>query len=441
MSSDRDASGRFDTDPQALRGLAGSPARRAPGGEGRRDGVPVDSKVDAERLHLRLVQRDGVVPGVADERQLPALECVGEQYVGPGRQIDAVEGVAQLGEVVAPQVRQQVLELRVVPPRQQAAQVVRVAADARHPFADDRGVTLSSRWYMSLDMSSMAARSSSPLGSWKAACSFLPYLASITRPAVRGEHLAPHPDADAGDDAVEALAVEVDDPENVLRLGHGVVGDSLPHDALVQLGVAEQADVPSLDPGLRIESGSGVRLGQGREVGGHGAQAHGAGGEVDAVRVLRAAGVRLQTVEPPQRLQVLGRQIAQQVLDRVVDGRRVRLDGDPVAGAHVLEEQVRQDRHDRRARRLVAADLQVSGARPARCWRSRPCRPTARGRGPGSPGGCCRGPTELAAAVSGLWAICFSGWRAGHSRARTGCREYTPTPPRGRSLRRVWARW
>ena len=33
---------------------------------------------------------------------------------------------------------------------------------------------------MSLDMSSMAARSSSPLGSWKAAWSFLPYLASIT---------------------------------------------------------------------------------------------------------------------------------------------------------------------------------------------------------------------------------------------------------------------
>ena len=116
--------------------------------------------------------------------------------------------------------------------------------------------------------------------------------------------------------------------------------------------------------GLRIESGAGVRLGQGREVGGHGAQTHGAGREVDAVRVLRPAGVRLQPVEPPQRLQVLGSQVAQQVLDRVVDGRRVRLDGDPVAGAHVLEEQVRQDRHDRRARRLVAADLQVSGARP-----------------------------------------------------------------------------
>ena len=70
-------------------------------------------------------------------------------------------------------------------------------------------------WYSSLVMSSMRWRSASPPGRAKAACSRRPYLASSTCQPLRAEQRLELRGADAGDDAVEALAVEVDDPEHV----------------------------------------------------------------------------------------------------------------------------------------------------------------------------------------------------------------------------------
>src|SRR4029079_18955109 len=49
--------------------------------------------------------------------------------------------------------------------------------------------------------------------------------------------------ADTGDNAVEALAIEVDDPEDVAETLDVILEDGLPDVALVELGVAHQRDV------------------------------------------------------------------------------------------------------------------------------------------------------------------------------------------------------
>ena len=186
-----------------------------------------------------------------------------------------------------------------------------------------------------------------------------PVLGVDDLPAVRLEHLTPHLDPDAGDYPVEALAVQVDDPEDVPGVGEGRVGDGLPHDALVELGVAYEADEAAVGPAVGVQVVAHVLLGQPGPVRRHRAEPYGARREVDAVGVLGAAGVGLEAVEGPEGLQVLGVQVAQQVLDGVVYGGRVGLDRDAVAGAHVLEEHVGHRGDDGGAGCLVAADLQA----------------------------------------------------------------------------------
>src|SRR4029079_12703552 len=55
-------------------------------------------------------------------------------------------------------------------------------------------------------------------------------------------------DADAGDDPVEALAVEVDDHRDVAEAAEGVLDRRLPDGALVELGIAHERDKPAVGP-------------------------------------------------------------------------------------------------------------------------------------------------------------------------------------------------
>ena len=87
------------------------------------------------------------------------------------------------------------------------------------------------------------------------------------------------------------------------------------------------------------------------------AEADGAGGEVDSVRVLRPARVGLQPAKRAQRGQVGAVQVAQQVLDGVIDRRRVRLHAHPVRRVQVREVQRGHDGHQARAGGLMTADL------------------------------------------------------------------------------------
>ena len=68
-----------------------------------------------------------------------------------------------------------------------------------------------------------------------------PVLEGDDLPARRGEHRLQAGRRDVRHDTVERLAVEVDDPDDLAEVGHGRVEHRLPHRALVELGIADQA--------------------------------------------------------------------------------------------------------------------------------------------------------------------------------------------------------
>ena len=81
------------------------------------------------------------------------------------------------------------------------------------------------------------------------------------------------------------------------------------------------------------------------------------------IGVLRPGRVRLEAAERPELREQRGIELAQQVLQRVVRGRRVRLHRDEVPGAQPAQVDRGEDRDHRGARRLMAADLQAIAIR------------------------------------------------------------------------------
>ncbi len=167
---------------------------------------------------------------------------------------------------------------------------------------------------------------------------------------------------DAGHDPIEALAVEIHDPQQVAEPLQGVVQEGLPDAALVQLGIAHEGHEtplgqrPEVRPGVAVDGG-----GKGR---GHGAQSHGARREVDRIGVLRPAGIGLDAPVGAQLRHVRAGEPPQQVLHGVEGGRGLGLDGDPVARLEPVEVEGRQDRGDGRGGGLVAPDLRPLGVGP-----------------------------------------------------------------------------
>jgi len=70
-----------------------------------------------------------------------------------------------------------------------------------------------------------------------------PVLDHHAMPSGRLEHRLQPTGGDVGHDAVQRLAIEVDDPHHLAERAHHRVGDRLPAGALVELGVADQRDL------------------------------------------------------------------------------------------------------------------------------------------------------------------------------------------------------
>ena len=197
-------------------------------------------------------------------------------------------------------------------------------------------------------------------------------------PAGRLEHPAQAAGRHVRHDAVERLPVEVDDPQHLAEARDHRIDERLPDRALVELGVADERDVA---PALRhVEVAGDVALRDRAPERRGRADADGARREVDDAGILGPARVALQPAELAQRRQVAAVERAEQVVDRVQHRRGVRLHGDAIGRAQVLEVERRHDADDRRRRGLVAADLDARRRRAHACWRGAPCssRATAR---------------------------------------------------------------
>ena len=223
------------------------------------------------------------------------------------------------------------------------------AASPRRPRRSAASVARRSRWYSSFGISVMRSHSAG----W--ALMRRAVLHGVHVPARRLEHRGEPPGGDVGHDAVERLAVEVDDPQHLAEMGDDRVDDRLPHGALVELRVADERDLPAALRDVEVAGDVAVRERRPDRRGR--ADADRAGREVRRHRVLQAARIALQAAERAQLGEVAAVELAEQVLDRVQDRRGVRLDGDAVGRAQVVEVQRRHDAHHRGRRRLVAADL------------------------------------------------------------------------------------
>ena len=105
-----------------------------------------------------------------------------------------------------------------------------------------------------------------------------------------------------------------------------------------------------------------IVLGQRGEQRHGGTQPDRAGREVDAGLVLGPRRIGLGPAQGAEPLQLLDRLAAEQVHGGMVDRARVRLDRDPVARAQHVEIEGGHDAGDRRAGRLMPADLQLVAA-------------------------------------------------------------------------------
>ena len=306
----------------------------------------------------------GVVQRIAGHRETPPLDRVGEHDARAiGHLIARPVRVEQHPEVVAAEVGDDPFELVVVVRRDERRQTgVRAVEEPGAQFGSVHGEqALVPLVLHRVDVGAQKAAAVAGAG-------------FVHEPAVlRLDHVPPGPveeldqllDLLVGDHTIEALAIDVDHPHHRPQTLQGRVGDRFPDVALVEFGVADERDEPG-----RIRRGGGalemrvdVPAGHGGEQRRHRAEPDRAGGEVGHVRILRPAGVGLQTADLAQPREVRPVEFAREVLDRVVHRAGVRLHRHLVVAAEMAEPQRGHDRHHRGRRRLMAADLDRHVAR------------------------------------------------------------------------------
>ena len=284
------------------------------------------------------------------------LHGVGEDHRRPGV-VDRPERLAERVEVVAAQVADRGAQGGVVERVDERAQVPVVVGGAVSRQAVPQLGVGAAQQPLVLGVGHLvdAGAQRVAAGPGEQLLQQVPVLDRQYLPTGGGEHPLQPGGAEDRDDPVQALPVQVDDPDHLAQLADHRVEHGLPAGALVQLGVAEERVLPprpDLSELARVAAGQRTPDRRGRP------DPDRARRVVDRVGVLRAARVALQAAERAQRGQVLRGQLAEQVVDRVQHRRGVRLDRHPVVAAQVPEPQLGHDRGHRRAGRLVAPDLE-----------------------------------------------------------------------------------
>ena len=174
-------------------------------------------RVGAERLRelpvLLLVEQRGVVGRVALGRQPPALDRVGEHdRRAVAHRVGLAVAVEQRAEVVAAEVAERVQQLVVL----------EVVGDHLEPPPQLARVGAQQPLVL------LVGHRVDALAQRLVGGELRPVLDHHAVPAGGLEHRREPPRRDVGHDAVERLAVEVDDPQDLAELRHHRVGDRLP---------------------------------------------------------------------------------------------------------------------------------------------------------------------------------------------------------------------
>ncbi len=335
--------------------------RRSPSGKSAQGSAGSVPSVGGELLPLGVGEQRRVVGGVAFGGEPPGLDRVGEDHARGARRRLRPRGRPRAGRRGrgrrgrGSRARSSAsLELG-----DQLLQLAPAAAAARQALAQLLGAAAQQPLVLLVGHLVDAAAQRVPALALEQLAQEASVLDHDRLPAGGLEHRLDAAGGDVGDDPVERLAVEVDHPHQLAQRGDHRVDQRLPDRALVELGVADQRD---LAPGARrLEVAGDVAVGDRAPDRRRRADPDRAGREVDGVGVLGAARVALQPAEGAQLGQVGAVEPTEQVVDRVQDGRRVRLHRDAVGGGEVLEVERGHDPDHRGRGGLVAADLHSRG--------------------------------------------------------------------------------
>ena len=162
---------------------------------------------------------------------------------------------------------------------------------------------------------------------------------------------------DDRDDPVEALAVQVDDPEDVAEAARLRLEQRLPQVAFVELRISEQRDEPAACSGAEVRLDVAVR--KRAEEGRSRPDPDRSGRVVDRKVILRPARVGLEPAECPERRQVAAVEPAEQVLDAWSTGEACGFTDTRSAASQIPEVERGHERDHRGGGGLVAADLEL----------------------------------------------------------------------------------
>ena len=305
-----------------------------------------------------------MIVGIARNRQPPPLDRIRKDHRRPVRRgVRLLQRLDHLRKVVAPKIAHHARQLRIAYRRQKLLQA-RIPAPFHRYKPPPQLVARQPHQQLVL----LVAHVVNALANLftvllrKKILQLAPVLRLQHLPAPTVKHRLQRPRPDARNHPVQALTVQVHDPERVGQLRHPLIKDSLPHVALVQLRIADDGNEPIRRHVAKVLLSIVVR--QRRKCRRHRAQPHRARGKINRIGILRPAWIRLQTAKGAQRRQILARQLAQKILDGVKDRRRMRLYRNSVPMPQQMKIERRHDRHHACRRSLVPANLDAVPLRP-----------------------------------------------------------------------------
>ena len=334
-----------------------------------REGIPFvalgDAHAGAEGRDLLGVGQARVVVLVPLERQPVPLDGIGDEAGGDIVLRGAVERLAHRVEVVAREVGHQPVQGLVVVLVEQLADAAGIPEVAQQPGPPGRAPLIGQGRVgrVRTVVDPLAQRLAPPPREGR--LEPMAVLQGDDPPLHRLEDGVEPVEEPVGDDGVETLPVVVDDPPDVGDVVLPGLEQRLEDVALVELRVAGNRDHPSRRRvGRRQPARPQELLGQRREARHRHPHPDRSGRDVHVVPVLGAGGVRLGAAERAEPFELVAGLVAEQVLNGVKDGAAVRLHRHPVDGTEKVEVEGGHQRHHRRARRLVTADLQAVAAGP-----------------------------------------------------------------------------
>ena len=185
-----------------------------------------------------------MVVGVTGDGQAPAFYRIGEDHRGP---IFGGVGLLQdryhLGQIVAAQIADHAGQLIIADGCEEILQVW-VLLSVHGNEAAAQLVPRQPHQQLVLLVAHVVNALAHPLAMLldEKALQLAPVFGFQHLPAPLVEHRHERACTDTGHHAVQALTVQVHDPDRVAQFGHPVVEDGFPHIAFVQLGVADDGN-------------------------------------------------------------------------------------------------------------------------------------------------------------------------------------------------------